>query len=165
VVKEKAERALMRYGGVVILVGRFLPYGRTATALTAGSMAVPLGRFRLFTALASVAWAVYAIGLGRLGGAAFAGSPLLGAGCAMAFGAILTSVFALGGKWRGTAINQRAVTGTTSPDPALVADRRGAGRPGERLDAACRATSVSPAEPGRYACSPPGRDTTAPATF
>jgi hypothetical protein len=44
----------------------------------------------------------------------------------MAFGAILTSVFALGGKWRGTAINQRAVTGTASPNPALVADCRGA---------------------------------------
>ena len=136
VVKKKAERALMRYGGVVILVGRFLPYGRTATALTAGSMSVPLGRFRLFTALASVAWAVYAIGLGRLGGATFAGSPLLGAGCAMALGAILTSVFALTGKRRGTATNQRAVTGTASPDPALVGDCRGAGRLGERLDSA-----------------------------
>src|SRR6188768_2880933 len=117
VVKKKAERALMRYGGIVILVGRFLPYGRTATALTAGSMSVPLGRFRLFTALASVAWAVYAIGLGRLGGASFAGSPLLGAGCAMVLGAILTSVFAMGGKWRGTAADQRAVTGTASPIP------------------------------------------------
>jgi membrane-associated protein len=104
-VRKKAERALLRHGGAVILVGRFLPYGRAATALTAGSTAVPLGRFRLFTGLASVAWAVYAIGLGRLGGAAFAGSPLLGAGCGMALGAILTGGFALGRKWRGTATN------------------------------------------------------------
>ncbi|MFY1669551.1 DedA family protein [Plantactinospora sp. WMMB334] len=128
VVKKKAERSLMRYGGVVILVGRFLPYGRTTTALAAGAMSVPLGRFRLFSALASAAWAVYAIGLGLLGGATFAGSPLLGALCAMAFGAVLAGVFSLGGKWRGTAPNQRAVTGTASPDPALVGACCGVGQ-------------------------------------
>jgi membrane protein DedA with SNARE-associated domain len=80
VAKKNAERALSRYGLAAILIGRFLPYGRTATALAAGSASVAPGRFRLFTGLASVTWAAYAIGLGRLGGATFAGSPLLGAG-------------------------------------------------------------------------------------
>jgi hypothetical protein len=37
----------------------------------------------------------------------------------MVLGAILTSVFALGGKWRDTATGQRAVTGTAFPEPAL----------------------------------------------
>ncbi|MDG4832327.1 VTT domain-containing protein [Solwaraspora sp. WMMD1047] len=119
-VKEKAERALMRYGAVVILVGRFLPYGRTSTALAAGAMSVPLGRFRLFTALASAAWAVYAIGLGLLGGATFADSPLLGAGSAMVLGVVLTGVFALREKWRGTAITPRLVTHrSVELDPSL----------------------------------------------
>jgi membrane-associated protein len=140
VVKRKAERPLMRYGGVVILVGRFLPYGRTAIALTAGSMSVPLGRFRLFTALASVAWAVYAIGLGRLGGATFAGSPLLGAGCAMVIGTILTSVFALGGKWRGTATSPASRDRDGVPDPAPgreLSRRWSAGREADRRGAVC----------------------------
>jgi membrane-associated protein len=85
VAKRHAERALLRYGGAAILAGRFLPYGRTATAMTAGSVALPLGRFRLFTGLASLGWAAYALGLGRLGGATFAHQPLLGA----AFGVLL----------------------------------------------------------------------------
>jgi len=94
VAKEKAHRALRRYGGGAILVGRFLPYGRTATTLTAGSIAMPAPRFRLFSALAGAAWAVYAIGLGRLGGNAFAGSPLLGTLAGLAFGMTLGGVYA-----------------------------------------------------------------------
>jgi membrane protein DedA with SNARE-associated domain len=88
--KRKAELALLRFGGAAILAGRFLPYGRTATAMTAGSVQLPRGRFRLFSGLASAAWAAYAIGLGRLGGATFAHSPLLG----VAFGLALGLLFA-----------------------------------------------------------------------
>jgi len=95
VARRKAERALLRYGGAAILIGRFLPYGRTATVMTAGSASLPLSRFRLFTALASAAWAAYAIGLGRLGGTVFADSPLLGAGCAAVFGMLLAGGYAL----------------------------------------------------------------------
>jgi membrane protein DedA with SNARE-associated domain len=90
--RNKAQRALGRHGGTAILIGRFLPWGRSATALTAGSVSLPLGRFTLFTGLASAAWAAYAIGLGRLGGATFAGSPLLGAASGMALGLLLGGV-------------------------------------------------------------------------
>jgi membrane-associated protein len=90
--KAKAERALLRYGGTAILIGRFLPYGRAATAMTAGSVSMPLGRYGLFTGLASAAWAAYTIGLGRLGGATFAGSPLLGAAFGMGLGLVLGGV-------------------------------------------------------------------------
>lgn len=90
--KEKAERALLRHGGVAILAGRFLPYGRTATAMTSGSVRLPMGQFGLFTALASVAWAGYAIGLGRIGGATFAHSPLMGTAFGLALGMILAVI-------------------------------------------------------------------------
>ncbi|MEV6490937.1 DedA family protein [Actinoplanes sp. NPDC051633] len=92
VAKERAERALLRYGGGAVLVGRFLPYGRTATTMTAGSVSLPLGRFRVFSVLASAAWAAYAIGLGRVGGATFADSPLLGAAFGMVLGAVLAGL-------------------------------------------------------------------------
>jgi membrane protein DedA with SNARE-associated domain len=101
--REKAERALLRYGGAAILVGRFLPYGRTATAMTSGSVSLPPARFRLFSALASAAWAAYAIGLGRLGGATFADSPLLGAASGMALGVLLAGACTLVEKRRPAA--------------------------------------------------------------
>jgi membrane-associated protein len=87
--KDGAQRALLRYGGTAILIGRFLPWGRAATSVTSGSLALPPGRFALFTGLASAAWAAYAIGLGRLGGVTFAGSPLLGAAFGMGIGLVL----------------------------------------------------------------------------
>jgi membrane-associated protein len=99
--RRKAEEALARHGGSAVLAGRFLPYGRTTTALMAGAAGLPMGRFVLFSGLASVAWAGYAIGLGRLGGAAFAGSPLLGTAFGTGLGLLLAAAYGLAGKLRG----------------------------------------------------------------
>jgi membrane-associated protein len=93
--KAKAEHALRRHGGLAILIGRFLPYGRAATALTSGSVAMSAARYGLFTGLASAAWAAYTIALGRLGGATFAGSPLLGAAFGMGLGLLLGGIHLL----------------------------------------------------------------------
>src|SRR5262249_43773613 len=87
--KVKAEQALLRQGGAAIVIGRFIPYGRTATTLTAGSVRLPLGPFYLASALSNLMWAAYSIGLGRLGGVAFADSPLLGAASGIALGSLL----------------------------------------------------------------------------
>lgn len=117
IAKEKAERALLRYGGVAILAGRFLPYGRTATAMTSGSVRLPMGQFGLFTALASVAWAGYAIGLGRLGGATFAHSPLMGTAFGLALGMILAVIHTIIEKRRSA----------SGPPPAPSSQAVGAG--------------------------------------
>ena len=90
--KVKAEEALLRQGGAAIVIGRFIPYGRTATTLTAGSVSLPLGPFYLASALSSLLWAAYSIGLGRLGGVAFAESPLLGAAFGIALGFLLAGL-------------------------------------------------------------------------
>lgn len=74
-----ARGALLRHGGAAIVVGHFLPGGRAATTITAGSVRYPLRRFWFFSALAAVAWAGYVTGLGYLGGLAFTDRPLLGA--------------------------------------------------------------------------------------
>lgn len=95
--KVRAERALLRYGGTAIVIGRFLPWGRAATSMTAGSVSMPMGRYALFTGLSSAAWAAYTIGLGRLGGATFAGNPLLGAAFGMALGLLLGAAHLIGG--------------------------------------------------------------------
>lgn len=99
VARARAEQALMRYGGAAVVAGRFLPYGRTASTMASGS--VGLRRFRLFSGLASVAWAAYAIGLGRLGGAAFAGRPLLGVAFGLALGTVLAGVHTVVERRRG----------------------------------------------------------------
>ncbi|GAA2864157.1 membrane protein [Actinoplanes cyaneus] len=128
--REKGEKALQRYGGTAILVGRFIPYGRTATTVTAGSMTFPAGRFRLFSAIAAVAWAVYALGLGRVGGATFTRHPLLGAAFGVALGMIIAAVCALIEKRRSRTVpdqRSRTVPDRRRRETPTVPDQR-AGR-------------------------------------
>ncbi|MFI5936274.1 DedA family protein [Actinoplanes sp. NPDC051494] len=113
--RAKAEHALLRYGAAAILAGRFLPCGRAATTWTSGSVSLPLGRFRLFSALASMAWAGYMIGLGWLGGSAFADMPLLGAAIGLAIGAVLAGAHSLIEK-------RRATYGSSTPNLARAGD-------------------------------------------
>ncbi|MFG1926886.1 DedA family protein [Cryptosporangium sp. NPDC048952] len=82
-----ARQAIVRRGGVAIVVGHFLPGGRTATTLAAGWMRMPVRRFGTASAVAGVLWALYISGLGRLGGLAFADRPFLGAIPGIVFGA------------------------------------------------------------------------------
>jgi membrane-associated protein len=117
--REKGEKALLRYGGTAILVGRFIPYGRTATTVTAGSAGLPAARFRLFSVLAGLAWAGYALGLGRIGGAAFAHHPLAGAGFGMLLGMVLAGVCALAERRHRT-----AAPGEPGPAPCPAAIHR-----------------------------------------
>jgi membrane-associated protein len=122
--RAKAERALSRHGGLAILVGRFLPYGRMATAVTSGSVALPRAKFRLFSALAGAAWAAYAIGLGRLGGETFAHSPLLGAVFGMALGLLLGGAHTIVSKRRAAARRRGAAALLHGADRELVPGRR-----------------------------------------
>jgi membrane-associated protein len=66
-----ARRQLDERGGELIVVGRFIPGGRTAVTLSAGSLRFPWRRFAFFDAIAAVGWALYAALLGYFGGRAF----------------------------------------------------------------------------------------------
>ncbi|HEX5201196.1 DedA family protein [Paractinoplanes rhizophilus] len=90
--KAKAEQAFVRQGSAALVIGRFIPYGRTATTLTAGSVSLPMRPFYLASAVSSLLWAAYSIGLGRLGGATFADSPLLAAAFGIALGFLLAGL-------------------------------------------------------------------------
>jgi membrane-associated protein len=65
-------------GGLVIVVARYLPGGRSVTAFTAGLVRYPAARFGWYTGLAVLLWATQAALLGYWGGVAFAGHPMLG---------------------------------------------------------------------------------------
>ncbi len=73
-----AEGQLSTRGGELIVVGRFIPGGRTAITLSAGTLGFPWRRFAVFDAVASVVWASYAALLGYLGGRAFEHAPWKG---------------------------------------------------------------------------------------
>jgi membrane-associated protein len=66
-----ASRALRRRGGVVIVVGRFLPGGRTGGTFAAGTLEMPWHRFARADAIAATTWSVYVVLLGYFGGEAF----------------------------------------------------------------------------------------------
>jgi membrane protein DedA with SNARE-associated domain len=68
---EQARKGIRARGGLVIVVARFLPVGRTLTTLAAGTLEMPWRRFLAADAIAATAWAVYASLLGYVGGASF----------------------------------------------------------------------------------------------
>src|ERR671923_816327 len=55
---EWAERQLSERGGELIAVGRFIPGGRTAVTLSAGTLHFPWRRFIFFDAIAALGWAL-----------------------------------------------------------------------------------------------------------
>jgi membrane protein DedA with SNARE-associated domain len=71
---QQARRGIQRQGGLLIVVARFLPVGRTLTTLAAGTLEMPWRRFVVADAIAASLWAVYASMLGYVGGASFANS-------------------------------------------------------------------------------------------
>lgn len=77
---EWAERAVERHGGTLIVLGRFLPGGRTASTFAAGTLEMPWRRFATADVLAVALWATFATMLGFAGGSTFRDSewkPLL----------------------------------------------------------------------------------------
>jgi membrane-associated protein len=68
---DRAHRWLEERGGYLIVIGRFIPGGRTAVTFAAGSLDWPWLRFIKFDVLAGVVWASYASLLGFVGGKSF----------------------------------------------------------------------------------------------
>jgi membrane-associated protein len=73
-----AERALAERGGLVLVVARYIPGGRTATTITMGTVGYPLRSFTLFDGVAAGSWAVYSALIGYVGGVAFEHDPIKG---------------------------------------------------------------------------------------
>lgn len=70
---EWADEQLQERGGELILIGRFIPGGRTAVALSSGTLRYPWRRFVLFDAAAALLWASYSALIGYYGGKTFEG--------------------------------------------------------------------------------------------
>ena len=85
-----AEQQVQERGGYLILVGRFIPGGRTAVTLACGLLDMPWHRFIRFDIAAGLMWASYAALLGYFGGKAFGESPLKGFAVAFAVALAIT---------------------------------------------------------------------------
>ncbi|HST63758.1 MAG TPA: DedA family protein [Mycobacteriales bacterium] len=103
-----AERTLDRRGRTLIAVARFVPGGRTAVSLVAGTTEFPWRSWMLADLAGVVLWSAYNTGLGRLGGAAFENQTWKG--LVLAFGlALLTAAILEGARWLlGRRATQRA---------------------------------------------------------
>jgi membrane-associated protein len=75
---EWAEEHVVERGGYLIIVGRFIPGGRTAITLSCGLLEMPWRRFIAFDIPAGLLWAAYAALLGYFGGKAFEEQPWKG---------------------------------------------------------------------------------------
>jgi len=78
-----ADEQLAERGGELIMVGRFIPGGRTAVAISSGTLRYPWRRFVMFDAAAALIWASYSALIGYYGGQTFEG--LWGLVLALAF--------------------------------------------------------------------------------
>lgn len=66
--QERLGAALSRGGGVLVVIARFAPAGRSIVSLGAGAAHRRIREFLPWSALAGIAWAGYSVGLGYFGG-------------------------------------------------------------------------------------------------
>jgi membrane-associated protein len=91
-----AERALDRRGRTLIAVARFVPGGRTAVSLVAGTTEFPWRTWALADLVGVTLWSAYSAGLGAIGGETFEDQTwkglLLAFGLAAVVGGIIETV-------------------------------------------------------------------------
>ena len=94
---EWAERTLDERGAYIIILGRFIPGGRTAVTFSAGYLPTfPWRRFIVYDIPAGLIWATYGALLGYFGGKTFEDNPfwgvLLALGIALTLGFVVEAV-------------------------------------------------------------------------
>lgn len=91
-VHDWVHRLLLRRGRLLIVFARYVPGGRSATAFAAGVVRYREARFRWFTGMGVLLWAVQAALLGFLGGTLFTDRPLLGLAAGFTGGLVITGL-------------------------------------------------------------------------
>src|SRR5690625_3326100 len=101
-----AGRALTRRGALYIFAARYVPIGRVAVNMTAGSTRSDHKRFVVLTCFSAITWSAYSIGLGLSAGAWFRNHPII----AMVVGVVLGVVVGLFAEWAISLYQQRRAT-------------------------------------------------------
>ncbi|MFF5259738.1 DedA family protein [Actinomadura viridis] len=87
-----ARAVLAERGGLILVVARYVPGGRTAVTFTMGAVGYRLRSFSFFALVAAVTWALYGGLLGYVGGAAFEEDPVKGVAMGIGLAVSLTVV-------------------------------------------------------------------------
>jgi membrane protein DedA with SNARE-associated domain len=90
-----AEKQVNERGGYLIVVGRFIPGGRTVITLACGLLEMRWRRFIAFDVAAGLVWGTYAAMLGYAGGHTFEENPLYGFLLAFAVALLVTGIVEL----------------------------------------------------------------------
>lgn len=143
---DQLDRAQVQFdqrGGIFIIIGRFIPGGRTVVAISAGVLHFSWLQFLAYDALAAVIWSFQAVIPGFIGGSIISDKPWL----AMIFGFVLSGslalTLALTQRWWQS--RQQAKDG--GPKAAEMTGDVGAG-PGLRRRVVSRVIGVPEALPG-----------------
>ncbi|MDR2113729.1 MAG: VTT domain-containing protein [Bifidobacteriaceae bacterium] len=75
---QSVRRTFGRGAAPLIMVARFIPVGRVAVNLTAGTVRYPFRRFVVIDGVAAACWAAYSVAVGHIAGKAAGDNPLLG---------------------------------------------------------------------------------------
>jgi membrane-associated protein len=86
---EWLRRRLQERGASIILVARFLPGGRNAVSLAAGTVGMRWRSFAAWDALAAALWAAYGTALGYVSGRTFTDSVLVPLGLSLVLATVI----------------------------------------------------------------------------
>lgn len=117
---EAVEGQFQRRGGILIIVGRFIPGGRSAVAIGAGALHFEWLRFIAYDALAAVIWAFQAALPGYIGGVIIADSPWLAMVVGFGLSILLAGSLALLQRWWEGRRRSRDDRRAGDPDEAAV---------------------------------------------
>ena len=84
-----AERSLAERGPAFIIAARYVPVGRVAVNMTAGTVGFPRPRFSVLAVVAAVSWSAYSVALGIGAGVWLGEHPLLAVSVGVAGGLLL----------------------------------------------------------------------------
>lgn len=113
-----ARGTLEERGGLVLLIARYIPGGRTAATLTMGALHWRLRSFSFFDALAAASWGIYCVLLGYIGGAAFEDDPIKALGLGLGIALAVTAIVEVVRHQR----KKKASGSNTEPDKAPAAE-------------------------------------------
>ena len=131
---ETVEEQFRRSGGILIVIGRFIPGGRTAVAVSAGVLHFSWPRFLAWDAFAAVIWAFQATLPGYIGGVVVEDRPWLAMIVGFGLSLLLGTSIALGHRWweaRQGCLGRRSRRRASSPRRG-ARGRGGRGRGGRR---------------------------------
>lgn len=117
-----AQRTLAERGGLLLVVARYIPGGRTAATLTMGAVGYPRRSFALFDLLAAGSWAAYAALIGYFGGAAFEEDRLKGLLVGFGVAATITVTVEVVRFLRSRASSRRKSSPPSSDEPFPASD-------------------------------------------